>query len=164
MRNENVKWLAINAMVAAVYAVWTIALAPISYGNIQFRLSEMMVLLAFVNRKYIPGLVIGCFLANMLSPIGYLDVIFGTLATWLAVELVARTKNIWIASLWPTLVNAIVIGILLNVQADIPLWIAMAEVGFGEFVVVTVVGVALFKGVILKHSKIRPLVTNLKAD
>ena len=57
-----------NAVIAAVYAVLTIGLSPISYGPIQVRLSECMVLLAFYNRKWIPGLTIGCLLANLNSP------------------------------------------------------------------------------------------------
>ena len=67
---DNTKSLIMNAGIAALYAVLTIALAPISYGPVQVRLSEAMTLLAFVNPKLLPGLVIGCFAANLTSPLG----------------------------------------------------------------------------------------------
>ena len=50
-----------NAIIAALYAALTISLAPLSYGPIQVRVSEFMTLLAFTNRKCLPGLVLGCF-------------------------------------------------------------------------------------------------------
>ena len=59
-----------NAIIAALYAALTISLAPLSYGPIQVRVSEFMTLLAFTNRKCMPGLVLGCFLANIGSPYG----------------------------------------------------------------------------------------------
>ncbi|WP_162266668.1 QueT transporter family protein, partial [Clostridium botulinum] len=54
--NKTTKRLVRTALIAAIYAALTLALAPISYGNIQFRISEMMVLLAFVDPFYIGGL------------------------------------------------------------------------------------------------------------
>ena len=78
---KNIQSLLMNAVIAAVYAVLTIGLSPVSYGPIQVRLSECMVLLAFYNRKWIPGLTIGCLLANLNSPFGVTDIVVGTTAT-----------------------------------------------------------------------------------
>ncbi len=157
MRSDAVRNLVFSAIVAAVYAAVTIGLAPLSYGPIQFRLSEILVLLAFINRKYIPGLVLGCLLANMYSQLGVMDIIFGTLATYISVELISRTKNLFAASLWPVLVNGVVIGILLNVLFKLPLFLTMAQVAFGEFVVVSIAGVILFKTAILNNKKLMEL-------
>ncbi|MEG0320128.1 MAG: QueT transporter family protein, partial [Niameybacter sp.] len=82
--NFSTKRLVTVALVAALYAVLTVALAPISYGNLQFRVSELMVLLAFFDPFYIGGLTLGCFIANLLGPNGIMDVIFGTLATFVS--------------------------------------------------------------------------------
>ena len=57
MMNLNVKKLAIIGITAALYAVLTVAIAPIAYGPIQFRFSELMVLLVFINPIFAPGLV-----------------------------------------------------------------------------------------------------------
>ncbi len=154
MRSESIRNLVFSAIVAAVYAAVTISLAPISYGPIQFRLSEILVLLAFINRKYIPGLVLGCLLANLYSQLGVMDIVFGTLATYISVELVARTKNLFIASLWPVITNGIIIGVMLNILFKLPLLLTIGQVAFGEFIVVSVAGVILFRTVILPNSKL----------
>lgn len=145
--------IVIIAVVAALYAVLTLALSPISFGPIQFRVSEVMTLLPLLGKGYIISLTIGCFLANLFGPVGIIDVIFGTLATLISAYLVYITgksmKNkkmcVLIASLWPTIINAIIIGIILNVTLGFPLILSMLEVGFGQFVVITIVGVPLFK-------------------
>ena len=78
MKNDMTKRLTRTAIIAAIYAVVTIAIAPFSYGNIQFRISEILVLLAVFDPLYIGGLTLGCLIANILGPNGPMDVIFGT--------------------------------------------------------------------------------------
>ena len=147
-----------TAIVAAIYAALTIGLSPLSYGPIQFRLSEVLILLAFVNSDYIVGLTIGCLIANLLGPYGLADIAFGTFATLVSAYLVNVTpkliKNkyaIWVASLWPVLANAVIVGLMLNIFFKLPFLLCMLEVGIGEFGVVTVVGVPLFKLVLSKY-------------
>lgn len=137
------------AVVAALYATLTFALAPISYGNLQFRISEILVLLAFFDPFYIGGLTLGCFVANMLGPNGLPDMIFGTLATFISVSSISLTARVlknkksalWIGSLWPTLFNGLIIGAMLHVLFKLPLALTMLEVAIGEFSVVTIIGV-----------------------
>jgi len=151
---ENItKKLVKAALVAAIYAALTIVLAPISYGPVQFRLSEVLVLLAFIDPFYIVGLTIGCLLANILGGLGIMDIVFGTLATFLSVSAISLTAkyikskklSLIIASLWPTIFNGVIIGWMLNYVLGVPLVLTMLQVGIGEFVVVTVVGVPVFK-------------------
>ncbi len=145
--------IVIIAVVAALYAALTLSLSPISFGPIQFRITEVMTLLPLLGKEYIIALTIGCFLANLFGPVGIIDVIFGTVATLISAYLVYVTGKIMkdkkicvlIASLWPTIINAIIIGIILNVTLGFPLVLSMLEVGFGQFVVITIVGVPLFK-------------------
>ena len=94
-----------NAIIAALYAALTLSLAPLSYGPIQVRVSEFMTLLAFTNRKCMPGLVLGCFLANIGSPYGVTDMVIGTLATFLAVYAMQFCPNLFTASLMPVIFN-----------------------------------------------------------
>lgn len=162
MKNNTTKRLVRTAIIAALYAVITLVLAPISYGNLQFRVSEIMVLLAFFDPFYIGGLTLGCFIANMLGPNGLVDVIFGTLATFISVYAISITgkyvKNntlaLFVASLWPTIFNGLIIGWELNYIAQLPLLLTMAEVAIGEFVVVTIIGVPVFKLIKDKYSAI----------
>ncbi|SHE97042.1 QueT transporter family protein [Clostridium fallax] len=149
------------ALVAAIYVVLTIAIAPLSYMNIQCRISEIMVLLAFINPSYIIGLTLGCFIANTLGPNGLTDIIFGTLATFLSVSAIAVTGNfiknkargIFIASLWPTIFNGLIIGTMLHYILNIPLALSIFQVAIGEFFIVTIIGVPLFKFFTKKYGK-----------
>ena len=160
MMKINTNKIAKIGIVAAVYAVLTIFIAPLSYGPIQFRFSEVLTLLAFIDPLYIPGLVLGCIIANFFSPLGFVDVIVGSFATYLSVYLISKSKNLFIASLWPTICNAIIIGLELYFLVKLPFFITALQIGFGEFVVVTIIGCPLFKG-ILKNSK---LLSILKID
>lgn len=145
MNKINANKITKIGIVAAIYVVLTVGFAPFSYGQIQFRVSEMLTLLAFINPIYIWAVTLGTFIANMWSPLGAIDMIVGTLATFLAVYPMTKVKNIWIASLFPTIANGIIIGIQLNILFDFPLIPSMAYVALGEFVVVTILGVPLFK-------------------
>ena len=153
MKNNLSSRLVKAALIAAIYAVLTIILAPIRYGPIQFRISEILVLFAFIDPVYILGLTIGCLLSNMFGGYGLADMIFGTLATFLSVSAISITAkyikanmlSLIIASLWPTIFNSIIVGWMLSVVAELPLLLTMLQVGIGEFVVVSIVGVPVFK-------------------
>ena len=67
MKENVVKKIVITGLVAAIYAALTLVIAPLSFGPIQFRISEIMVLLAFINPIYILGLTLGCLLANLVG-------------------------------------------------------------------------------------------------
>lgn len=159
---KTVNRLVRTAIIATLYAVITLVLAPISYGAIQFRVSEIMVLLAFFDPFYIGGLTLGCFIANILGPNGVMDAAFGTLATFISVYAISLTgkfvkshkASLIIASLWPTIFNGIIIGWMLNVLYELPLILSAAEVAIGEFVVVTMVGVPIIKFIENKYEKL----------
>ena len=138
MKNEKLQWLTKNAILAALYVVITLVFAPISYGAVQFRVSEVLVMIPFFNKKWIPGITLGCLIANMFSPLGVVDVVFGTLATLIAGILVSKMKNIWLVTLMPTIANGIIIGIQLNLVFKAPLFASMLYVALGELVVVVI--------------------------
>lgn len=153
-------WLLRNALLAAIYAALTLGLAPFSYGPVQVRVSECLTLLAFYNRKWIPGLTAGCFLANLGSPFGLPDMVLGTLATFLGIWPMHRLKSPLLASLCPVISNGVVIGAELDVLAALPpdlsLGAAMIYIGAGEFLSVTVLGTLLLK-MILKNETCRKI-------
>ena len=162
MENNTTKRLVRTAVIAALYAALTLVLAPISYGNLQFRISEIMVLLAFFDPFYIGGLTLGCFVANILGPNGMVDAVFGTIATFISVYAISITgkyiKNekaaIAVASLWPTIFNGLIIGWELNYLYQLPLVLSMLEVAAGEIVVVTILGVPVMNIIKNKYGKI----------
>ena len=146
----NSRTLLLNAAAAALYAALTVALAPISYGPLQVRLSECMTLLAFYHPRWIPGLVVGCLLANLDSPFGMTDIIVGTVATFIAVFAMRFCKSVFWASLCPAVANGLIIGAELLYLAEIPATpesFAMTAfyIGVGEILAVTVIGIPLFR-------------------
>ncbi len=155
----NTKKIAAVGLIASVYAVVTLALAFISYGPIQFRISEILMFLPLLGKEYILALTLGCFLANVIGPYGVPDIVFGTLATLISAILVYLTpkfiKNskltLFVASLWPTIVNALIIGWMLFKFFGVPFIIGALEVGFGQFVVITLVGLPVFNMVNNKY-------------
>ncbi|WP_195987626.1 QueT transporter family protein [Clostridium sp. D53t1_180928_C8] len=152
MKNDLTKRLTRTAIIAAIYAVVTVAIAPLSYMGVQFRISEVLVLLAVFDPLYIGGLTLGCLIANLLGPNGPLDVILGTLATFISVYAIYLTGKIvknykaklLIASIWPTIFNGLIIGWMLNMLYGLPLVLSMGQVALGELVVITCIGVPLF--------------------
>lgn len=148
------------AVIAAVYVVLCLVLAPFSYGTIQVRVAEALCLLPVFGAEYIIGVTLGCFLANLFGST-IIDVIFGTLATLLACLVTYRLRNLRIkglaipASLPPVLFNAVIVGIEITVfftdysVMSAPLWLLCLTngitVGIGEVISCTVLGVALVK-------------------
>lgn len=78
------KRIVYSALIAAIYAALTIVLAPISYGAVQFRVSEVLCILPFFFPASVWGLFVGCAISNVISSAGILDIIFGSLATLLS--------------------------------------------------------------------------------
>ena len=140
----SVRDLSIAAVIAALYAALTVFFARISYGAVQYRVAEALTLLPVLFPQAVPGLALGCLLSNLIGGYGVWDVVFGTLATLIAALLTYRLrKNVWLAAAPPVLVNAVVVGLLLHFVLALPLIPTIATVGFGQLVVVYVLGVPL---------------------
>ncbi len=146
MKNDVIKRIASNAIVAALYFVITVVTAPFSYGMIQVRIAEALVLLCFFRKDYTIGVTIGCFLANLFStmPNPILDMIFGTLATLISCLAISFMKRLLIATIFPVIANAFVVGAELYFMLQEPFWLSVLFVGIGEIIAVTVLGYALF--------------------
>ena len=102
-------------VIAAVYAVlsYFASVFGIAYGPIQCRFSEALCVLPFFFPEAVPGLFIGCLAANLLSPYGALDIVFGSLATLLAAMWTRRVPNRFLAPLPPVICNALIVGFLI---------------------------------------------------
>lgn len=145
---KNVRFMVQGALIAAIYAVLTIAFAPISYGPVQVRVSEALTVLPFFTPAAIPGLFLGCIIANVYGMVtgmgaGIWDVVFGSLATLIAAYISYKMPRKWLVPLPPVLVNAVVIGFMLNVLLKLPLLPTMLWVGVGEVAACYVIGYPL---------------------
>jgi len=159
------KKMAVIGITAAVYAVLTIFMPIPAYGEIQCRLSEALNLLAFINPIFAPGIILGCFIANLFSPMP-LDIIIGTAATALAMLFIVKfSKNLFIASLYPTIFNGIIIGaeltfVFLEQKTIIGFLIMAGSVMAGEFIAVTVIGYPIFRQ-IMKNDKLMKMLKDI---
>ena len=147
MKNLSVRRLVRCAVIAAVYVVVCLVLAPFSYGAVQVRVAEALCLLP----------VFGCFLANLLGST-VVDVVFGTLATLLACLVTYKLRDIRVkglaipASLPPVVFNMIIVGafeITFFFSDGAPTAMLAVfnavTVGIGELISCTILGVALVK-------------------
>ena len=157
MKNLSVRRLVRCAVIAAVYVVVCLVLAPFSYGAVQVRVAEALCLLPVFGAEYIVGVTLGCFLANLLGTT-VVDVVFGTLATLLACLVTYKLRDIRVkglaipASLPPVVFNMIIVGafeITFFFSDGAPTAMLAVfnavTVGIGELISCTILGVALVK-------------------
>lgn len=141
--------LCLTAMIAAIYAALTLGLQAISFGPVQFRVSEALTLLPILFPQSIPGLTLGCLISNLFSPLGatVYDVVFGTLATLVAAILTRRIKgSVWVKALPPVLANGVIVGLVLTYAYGLnTLWLNMLTVAAGEAAVCYALGVPMIK-------------------
>ena len=140
--NKKMYHLAHGAMIAAVYVALTVAFAPISFGAIQFRVSEALCILPYFTPAAVPGLFAGCFLSNLMLGSPW-DMVFGSLATLIgAAGSWYLRRHKWCVCLPPILSNAIIIPWVLRYAYGSPdlIPVAMVTVGIGEVLAVGVLG------------------------
>ena len=165
MNKRKTDFVVKSAVIAAIYAGLTYfaAILNVAYGGIQFRFSEALTMLAVFSPTAIPGLTIGCFLGNITSPYGIVDIICGTLATLIAAVLSYKTRNIkfkdlpLLSALFPVISNAIIVG--LEITLFMPegfkfeaFLISALQVGLGELVMCYGLGIPLYK--VIKRLKL----------
>ena len=142
--------MAAAGIIAGIYAGLTLILPIPQYHGVQLRIAEAMTLLPFLFPEAIPGLAVGCFLANLLGSPFVLDWVFGTLATLLAALWTRKMPNKWLAALPPVLCNAVIVGAeiayftVLDGGAFGPAYaLNAATVGLGELIACYLLGVPL---------------------
>lgn len=136
--------VALGGVVAALYALLTYLFAPLSYGDVQVRFAEALTLLPIFTPAAIPGLFVGCFVANLLGGVSALDMIFGPLATLVAALLTRLLRaRPALAALPPVLVNAAVIGWVLSMATRIPFRLTFCSVAFGQAIACYLLGLPL---------------------
>lgn len=151
MKNTfNVKTLCWGGAIAALYVVLTLVAQAfgLASGAIQVRLSEALTILPVFTLSAVPGLTVGCVLANLVTGCAAWDVVFGSLATLLGAvgtRLLKKTPKIaWIP---PVVSNAVIVPIVLQKVYGVPdsFWYLMLTVGAGEIIACGVLGMLLCK-------------------
>lgn len=156
---NKTKYLCQCAAIASIYVVltWFSTIFGLSSGVIQVRFSEMLCILPIFMPGAIPGLTIGCFLANLLSGCMVIDVFFGAIATFLgALGTYILRKKKWIAFLPPIFSNAFIVPWVLKVAYGVgdAYWFLVMTVGIGEIISVGVLGAVLYRALKKKKNPI----------
>lgn len=153
------RFIVTAALIAAAYAALTYLSAALglAYGGIQFRISEALNILAAFTPAAVPGLMIGCVIGNIASPMGLVDIVVGTVATGLAavsIRLIAKhcgKATPYLSIIPPTVFNAVLVGLevtlFLTDGAPVTLLgftVIALEVALGEVVVCGALGVPLY--------------------
>ncbi len=144
--NNNLKLVFWEAMIAAIYVALVYAFQFMSFGDWQFRIAEILLVLVFFNPRHAIGIIIGTLIANIFSTISMVDVVFGTLATVIAlIPMYLFRKKPLIALLFPVISNALIIAAMLSYFLDLPYWLSALQVGLGEAAVLYLVGYPLYR-------------------
>ena len=159
MKSNKSKYIAKAAIIAAIYAVTTLVISPISFGQNQVRISEALNVLVYFTPAAIPGLFIGCVIANLTSPYGLIDIVFGSLATLLAALCARKIKNKYLMQLPSIIFNGIFVGFVLYEMSSLPFWIGFLSVSIGQTISLYVVGVPLIL-LIENRKKLKELITD----
>lgn len=157
VRNRSTRSLTRAALVAALYFLLTLIFQPISFGALQFRISEALMLLPVITPDAVPGLFVGCLLANLLGGGIWYDVVLGSLATLLAAVFARRLRSRpLLSAAMPVVFNGLIVGpvvyfaYVLAPGAPINyavLWSSIATVAMGEAVICYVLGMLLLRAI-----------------
>lgn len=150
--------LAKISLTAALYCVLTLSFSQISYMGVQARPSELLNFLAFIDPLYCIGLTLGCAISNLYS-FGFIDVIVGSLTTFISTYMMYKSKSLFKASLWP-LLNAITVPIELYIVAQLPIMLNVVTIFLGEFLIMTVIGYPIFKKLFNNKQLVEALIIN----
>lgn len=143
------------ALIAALYVLLTLLFQPFSFGAVQFRISEALMLLPVLAGEAVPGLFVGCLLANLLGGGVWYDVVLGSIATLLAAVL-ARKFRAWplLAAAMPVIFNGLIVGPVVyfayvrapGAAVSAPVLLSsMATVALGELGACYLLGLPLLK-------------------
>ena len=156
MKKSKTRDIAVGGLIAALYAVLTYVAAAfgLAYGPVQFRFSEALTILPVFTPAAIPGLTIGCLIAN-LGSFNAIDLLFGTAATLLSAISTRALRNVkfkgvpWLAPLPPVIFNAVLVGLEISIFyldgfTAAGFMISALEVGLGQLAVCYCLGLPLY--------------------
>ena len=147
MKNKKALFITQAAVIAALYVVLVVIFNYISFGPIQFRVAEALTILPYFTPAAIPGLFIGCILANVIGGAVIWDIIFGSIATLIGAVFtyLLRKKSKFLAPLPLVLANTIIVPWVLKYAygAEEMVWFMAVTVGIGEILACYVLGMIL---------------------
>lgn len=151
MTKLSLRQIALAGLIAAVYVLLTLVLMPLSFGVYQVRIAEALTVLPFLTGSAVPGLFIGCLLANIFGGMGWVDIVFGSLITLLAALATYGIRRkfkdsplgLYLAPLPPVLFNAFGVSVYLAPLLNMNYWFSVQMIGLGQLISCYVIGLPL---------------------
>jgi Predicted membrane protein len=146
MKKITPRYIAHAGIIATIYVALTIIFQPISFGEMQVRVAEILTILPFFTPAAVPGLFIGCLLANIFGSSLILDIIIGSLSTLLAAYISYRLRfNKYLVPIPPIVGGIIFVPLILYFSGitTIPIPLLMLSVGIGQFISCGILGITL---------------------
>ena len=150
MTKSHVSSVAVAGVIAGLYAAVSLALFPFSFGVYQVRVAEALTVVPFLTPAAVPGLFVGCLVANVFGGMGWLDIVVGSLITLIAA---GTTRWIyhwpfgpwrkWLAPAPAVLFNAFGVSVYLAPIIGVDYWFCVQMIGIGQFVSCYVIGMPL---------------------
>jgi uncharacterized membrane protein len=141
----SAKTITRGAVIAALYVVMVLIFEPISFGPVQFRVAEALTLLPCLWFEAVPGLFVGCMIANIFGGMGPWDIFLGSAATLIAAILTYAAPSRLLAATAPVVINGVIVGWYLSFIAGMPAPLSMLYVAFGEGAACYALGLPLIK-------------------
>ena len=150
MKRNQTREIAFGGIIAALYVILTYVANAfgLASGVIQVRISEALTILPVFTVAAIPGVTIGCLLANLLTGCAFWDIVFGSVATLFgAVGTRLLRKHPYIAWIPPVVSNMAIIPVILQKVYNVPdaWWYLVITVGIGEVISCGVLGIILYQ-------------------
>lgn len=149
-KQENLRHIIEECIIASLYAILTITIKPIG-PLLQIRISEVLVILIIFNKRHLIGLTLGCFIANLFSDFAYMDVPFGTMATFISgLWMIYFPSRYYVNLIYPVIINAVAVGFMLSIFFGEELLLMILSVATTEFITLFIIGIPLihiFKGI-----------------
>lgn len=149
----NIRYLTKASLIAAIYVILVLLqtlpfpIASLTFGPIQLRIAEGLALLPLAEAAAVPGVFVGCLIANLLiapySGFGLIDIFGGSLVTLLAAYLTSKMKNIITGIIPPVVLNGLIVSIWVSYFTKVPYIYTVLGVGGGELASVAIFGSVL---------------------
>jgi uncharacterized membrane protein len=145
LASSSIRYITRVGVIAGVYVVVTVLLAPISFGPIQLRISEALTVLPIIFPEAVSALFIGVLISNIYGGLGMYDVVFGSIITLIAAYVSWRFRHNTIAYLSPVVFNGLFVSLYLHMLFKWPYWLTVLSISASEAVVVFALGFPLIR-------------------
>ncbi|MCQ5340975.1 MAG: QueT transporter family protein [Candidatus Methanomethylicia archaeon] len=147
------KDIAITAIFTTLYALGVVLLAPISFGIFQIRIADALLPLVMIyGLPVVFGTSLGCIIANFYGGLGFIDIIGGSIANFLAciiAYVIGRNSRIrrFIGCLLETIIITFIVGSYLSLIFNVPIEVSFLGIFIGSFISIDILGFIILESI-----------------